>query len=1260
MAIHGLNAYPSVTRLGKQLHVVIVTGSQSQHFPSLLPSFWPTMEQKDFVLATLLQSTKADIDDYKRWIRLPPQLAQNPAYSASNVLEWIKLDKFNDYLIYKTENAMKNATQPDHNASNASRITSHAAILPTRRTRASSVEAVEEDERHSFNDPLPLNGPLLMKVDPPPTPIITPVVESTDRSTPSRNRSASVEAVADDEESSFHPPLPLDSPILMQVDPLPTPIITPAPVTEKKVLRDIINLCTSESESEITIKQEPTTSIPLSSKPAASKPAGRFSAGKKIVITRKEKVDAVVYLSEIPARWPVSDVDTTYIVDFTNDSRVKKGANGEKPKGLDEFLKKEDQDSWGKGTNGSASRNTKLAILGNIDCRRSVHRCNGGHKCEFLDPTLLADYQRTEGDDMTLTREIFSRELRQNQTDSGSAAGRTASFFRVVQQYHKRGCPSKSKCDGVPVLKKLKAPNNDGKLNFIGCSEWVKPEQWNHTYAAIPADVDEILLAKFMRGSALPPVALEAHDGDGYCGRFSHPRYGKKTDCPHVHFRDGVSVTGKMVEHSCPSQKIVYTSKDPAVPKCVVIFRNLHSHPPWPMEKPGHADKEDVKRCMDAGGILGETGGHLNNSHVTHAVLGASLDVKHPAFRDTRRLRDEVTKLKSDGTPAGLLWAGILADYEDDLKLPLEKRYVHHVHMNGDTKIAVAMNPELAGLIHDEGVRYIMGDITFKRTRGEMNEWEAVIWYTPSLERLTVARIYTNAFSKEAFTHLFDAFFSTVKKVTGKPVQFKAFHPKGNLYSIHFDMEAAQVQGLGASLSNMVIADPALRALFPSIDPDKLVQLVVKLCSVHLERSTDPLVPLVGQETVNYLNGIRGLSNPVDIANWHKFCSTHENKKLRGDWHAHKVQYSWLLPGYNESLSSFPPGFWQQSPSHTNLVESAHVASNKARNINLLPVEAVRKARIFDAEKAASITAARETCILVNRHNQDQVRMARNVTRTANRKSYRQEHDEVGDSIIETQAELATLNASKKDAAARLKDLKAQKKDLGRVPRHSTSGRAGSSASIPQIVGVQSEDSADDEGQSAVEPDYSSSPAASMVLSSLYSSPGPVLRPLDEADPTFTSGAYVDSADAIPLSDDLQFHGTLPPLTDEEFNAFAATDFTGPNFNSVGFNFEEQWQAVVDAMGPPENPMSLPDVYPLLPLAFSPHTASSPFEPTATLAQAAAAALAPTPVPASASASTPPTPVSAPGPRRKRKRQEVDLNDVIDVPRARKVRVREY
>ncbi|KAJ7233642.1 hypothetical protein C8J57DRAFT_1576159 [Mycena rebaudengoi] len=1000
----------------------------------------------------------------------------------------------NDYLVYKSENTVQNtmsSTQPDVNVPIVSRITPHSATI------------------------LPM----------------------------SRNRSPSVEAIKDKEAQSFHPPLPLNGPIFVEAYPCSTPIT--APVVVKPILRNIINLCTSESESEpIKLEQTPTT--PLSSEPAPSKPAGRFPKGAKISITRKEKVDRVVHLSEIPARWPVSNVDTAHILDFSNDSRIKQESDGKKPKGFDEFLKKEDQDSWGKGTNGSASRDTSLTILDGIPCRRSVHTCNGGHKCDFFDPKLLSDYQRRDGEDMSLAREIFAREPLQNQTDSG--------FFRVVQQYKKRCCTSKSECDGVPVLKRLKAPSNDGKLKFIGCSKWVKTEPWTHTYAVIPADVDESLLAKLLSGSALPPAELEAHDGDGYCARLAHPRHGKKTQCPHIHFRDGVSITAKMILHRCTAQKIVYTSKDPNIPKCVVIFRGLHSHPPWPAEKPGHAAKEDVKRCMDAGGVLGETGGHLNNLRATQAVLGASIDIKHLAFRDTRRLRDEVSKLKSDGTPAGLLWAGILADYEDDLKLPLAKRYVHHVHMSGETKIAVAMNPELAALLHEEGVRFIEGDITFKHTKGEMNEWEAAVWYTPSLERVTVARIYTNACSKEAFTHLFDAFFGTVKKVTGKSVRFKAFDPKGSIYSIHFDMEAAQVQGSVLGFRTWSLKIPHFVHCFHA------------LIRINLSTQQMDLFPSSGRRPLTILIAF-GVFPPRWILPTGINFAQHIRIRSFGDrfltevpsldWHAHKVQYPWLLPGYNESLSSFPKGFWQQSPNHTNLVESAHVASNRATKINLLPVEAVRKARIFDAEKAASIAAARETCILVNRRNEDQVRMTRN------------EHHNVGISILETQAELAALNASKQDAAARLKDLKSQKKELGRVPRHSTSGRTGPSTSIPKIVGTRSDSSDDEESQLQVEPDASSSPAAPTMSSSPFSSPGPILHSeaLDETDIDFTSGAYVDSSAVIPPVD--EFDGQLMTFTDEELDAFAAFDFNDLMVDARGF--EQQWQAVLDAFAPPAN-----------------------------------------------------------------------------------------
>ncbi|KAJ7939082.1 hypothetical protein B0H13DRAFT_2300817 [Mycena leptocephala] len=93
---------------------------------------------------------------------------------------------------------------------------------------------------------------------------------------------------------------------------------------------------------------------------------------------------------------------------------------------------------------------TSVLILGGIKCRLSVHTCTGGYKCEFFDPKLLQNYQRTDGADMTVTREVFSRELLQNQSDSSSAAGRAASFFRVTQGYKKRGC-RKSGCGGGPV-----------------------------------------------------------------------------------------------------------------------------------------------------------------------------------------------------------------------------------------------------------------------------------------------------------------------------------------------------------------------------------------------------------------------------------------------------------------------------------------------------------------------------------------------------------------------------------------------------------------------------------------------------------------------------------------------------------------------------------------------------------------------------------------------------------------------------------------
>ncbi|KAJ7699155.1 hypothetical protein B0H16DRAFT_1484247 [Mycena metata] len=465
--------------------------------------------RKSIVLATLLQSTEDDINDYKRWIGALP--LENTAFNASNVMDWIKLDTFNDYLTFLAER---------------SEI---------------------------------------------PTPNLHPRPQS------------DIIKISDDEE----------------------------PVRNRPVVDNIIEVSDSDSEGAVA-PDPPCIKLEVKSEPGIVSPplpAGQPKC-RKIHISRTESVDRVVELTAISERYPISDLDTAFTLDLSHDPRSKGTTKAGKPKGLDYFLKAEDQ------------------------------ACNGGYKCEYFDPEFLADYERTDGEDMTLTREIFARKLVQNQRDSGSAAGRTASFSRVVQRYKTRGC-IKAGCSGVPVLRKRgEGPSSDGKLQFVGCSKWTKADKWKHTYAAIPADVDEPILESYMDGSGLLPADLEDHgDPDGVCAQLSHPRHAKQNQCPHVHLLDGKTVTGAMIRHPCPVTKIVYTSKDPEVQKCVVIFRGHHSHPPWPMEKPGHAAKEDVKRSVAAA------------AHTTKAILGTNIDVKHPAFRDTRRLRDEVSHLKTDATP---------------------------------------------------------------------------------------------------------------------------------------------------------------------------------------------------------------------------------------------------------------------------------------------------------------------------------------------------------------------------------------------------------------------------------------------------------------------------------------------------------------------------------------------------------------------------------------------------------------------------------
>jgi hypothetical protein len=57
-------------------------------------------------------------------------------------------------------------------------------------------------------------------------------------------------------------------------------------------------------------------------------------------------------------------------------------------------------------------------------------------------------------------------------------------------------------------------------------------------------------------------------------------------------------------------------------------------------------------------------------------------------------------------------------------KLSIKERYIHAVMAMGDMKWVITMHPQLAKYFHQ--VYYLVIDYTFKRVKGDIDEWEIV------------------------------------------------------------------------------------------------------------------------------------------------------------------------------------------------------------------------------------------------------------------------------------------------------------------------------------------------------------------------------------------------------------------------------------------------------------------------------------------------------------------------------------------------------
>lgn len=98
---------------------------------------------------------------------------------------------------------------------------------------------------------------------------------------------------------------------------------------------------------------------------------------------------------------------------------------------------------------------------------------------------------------------------------------------------------------------------------------------------------------------------------------------------------------------------------------------------------------------------------------------------------------------------------------------------------------------------------------------------------------LTVARVYCNRQDEDAFTHIWTAYFDSVKQATGERIKILRFDKEGQLLAIIVDGDVAQYHGLGHYLKKH---NNALKSSIYETRPSHLAMYLGKTCQIHYNR----------------------------------------------------------------------------------------------------------------------------------------------------------------------------------------------------------------------------------------------------------------------------------------------------------------------------------------------------------------------------------------------------------------------------------------
>ncbi|KAK7682460.1 hypothetical protein QCA50_014260 [Cerrena zonata] len=536
-----------------------------------------------------------------------------------------------------------------------------------------------------------------------------------------------------------------------------------------------------------------------------------------------------------------------------------------------------------------------------------------------------------------------------------------------------------SYCNGAPKLRKSRSDidgNQPKKKHFIGCSKWNPGLDYlNHRYVGIPNNIDCDLLEDLLKNNGKlsnPADTLTATGGE--CAFLTTRRSGAKgkKQCPYSHIVNNEIIIGELVHHECKTKIWIYYPEDYSVHKAIVVLNGPHSHPSPPLKKVSRDGQDQYIAAAEKEGVVGLTVMRLEKALVRNeGKTSADID---SALINTCMHRRLLQKKKAESAPHGNGLEGVMAQRAKDVKnLPVEKQYIHEVHSYG----------------------------------------------------ITIARIYCNRETTEAFEKIFESLWNQIEHLTGRMVKFKFIHGSG-LRVIVMDGCKPQVEGLG---SDLVKRNNSEASGISESDPQKIVEYIARLCFAHVGRNNQQLTMQCSSDIIEQVRRVPDFTTQEELQKFISFCELSSNKPLR-DWITDKKCAPWYWALLNQNFSKISHDNWFSTPFDTNLNESAHPYTNMHTGTNLPLLEAILKTYQHDVVIAEELEKYEANCILPNHLNTVLHHTTSNTRRTTARTVKQNKRNNAANELTQIQEEIEEQKAKAKE---KMKELQQKQKALQQI-----------------------------------------------------------------------------------------------------------------------------------------------------------------------------------------------------------------------------------